>query len=386
MAGSGRKVFAPGEVLTATNVQNYLMDQAVQVYAGTAARGSAIGSATTEGMVSWLSDTDQMQVATGTATWADVSFAQSPNAIINGAFDIWQRGTTFTNPGGTYSADRWASNRDSTTTCDISRQTFTPGNTIAGYEPAFFFRATGTVVSGNAFYALQRVEDVRSFAGQTVTLSYWAKANTNVNNTPIYIQNFGSGGSSNVISASLATHAITSSWQRFSVTFNVPSISGKTIGTSSLLELQVIRCTSTATVDLWGVQLEQGPVATPFRRNAPSIQAELAACQRYYWRATATGVDGRLAQGVQATTTSSSVLVYLPSEFRVKPTSVGYSSVAWTDTYSFSATVSAATLHAGTNSKTVTVELTHSSAGAPRYPGYLSSPGGSGYLELSAEL
>jgi hypothetical protein len=48
------------------------MDQAVQVYAGTAARGSAIGSATTEGMVSWLADTDQMQVATGTATWVDV--------------------------------------------------------------------------------------------------------------------------------------------------------------------------------------------------------------------------------------------------------------------------------------------------------------------------
>ena len=72
MAGLGRKVFAPGEVLTATNVQNYLMDQAVQVYAGTAARGSAIGSATTEGMVSWLSDTNKMQVATGTASWVDV--------------------------------------------------------------------------------------------------------------------------------------------------------------------------------------------------------------------------------------------------------------------------------------------------------------------------
>jgi hypothetical protein len=72
MAGLGRKVFAPGEVLTATNVQNYLMDQAVQVYAGTAARGSAIGSATTEGMVSYLSDVHSLQMATGTATWANV--------------------------------------------------------------------------------------------------------------------------------------------------------------------------------------------------------------------------------------------------------------------------------------------------------------------------
>jgi hypothetical protein len=72
MAGLGRKVFSPGEVLTATNVQNYLMDQAVQVYASEAARGSAIGSATTEGMVSWLSDLNELQVATGTATWVDV--------------------------------------------------------------------------------------------------------------------------------------------------------------------------------------------------------------------------------------------------------------------------------------------------------------------------
>jgi hypothetical protein len=72
MAGLGRKVFAPGEVLTATNVQNYLMDQAVQVYAGTAARGSAIGSATTEGMVSYLSDVHSLQMATGTATWVNV--------------------------------------------------------------------------------------------------------------------------------------------------------------------------------------------------------------------------------------------------------------------------------------------------------------------------
>jgi hypothetical protein len=72
MAGLGRKVFAPGEVLTATNVQNYLMDQTVQVYAGTAARGSAIGSATTEGMISYLSDVHSLQMATGTATWVNV--------------------------------------------------------------------------------------------------------------------------------------------------------------------------------------------------------------------------------------------------------------------------------------------------------------------------
>lgn len=72
MSGAGRKVFEPGAVLTASQVQNYLQDQAVQVYAGTAARGSAIGTATTEGMMSYLSDTNTVQMATGTATWVNV--------------------------------------------------------------------------------------------------------------------------------------------------------------------------------------------------------------------------------------------------------------------------------------------------------------------------
>ena len=72
MAGLGRKVFTAGEVLTAANVQDYLQDQVVQVYAGTAARGSAIGTATTEGMVTYLADTNEIQVATGTSTWETV--------------------------------------------------------------------------------------------------------------------------------------------------------------------------------------------------------------------------------------------------------------------------------------------------------------------------
>ena len=61
MAGAGRRVFQPGEVLTASNVMSYLQDQAVQVYAGTAARGSAIGTAVSEGMVSYLADANQLQ-------------------------------------------------------------------------------------------------------------------------------------------------------------------------------------------------------------------------------------------------------------------------------------------------------------------------------------
>jgi hypothetical protein len=67
MAGLGRRTFAPGEVLTASNVMNYLQDQVIQTYAGTAARGSAIGTALSEGMVSYLADTNSLEFYDSTA-------------------------------------------------------------------------------------------------------------------------------------------------------------------------------------------------------------------------------------------------------------------------------------------------------------------------------
>ena len=70
--GSGYRTFTAGEVLTASNVQNFLQDQAVMVFAGTAARSSAIGTANfEEGMLTYLTDVDKLQVYTG-ATFADV--------------------------------------------------------------------------------------------------------------------------------------------------------------------------------------------------------------------------------------------------------------------------------------------------------------------------
>jgi hypothetical protein len=79
MAGSGRRVFAPGEVLTASNTMNYLMDQTVMNFAGTAARGSAIGTAVAEGMVSYLADTNDVQVYDG-ADWNDLAYISDVTA------------------------------------------------------------------------------------------------------------------------------------------------------------------------------------------------------------------------------------------------------------------------------------------------------------------
>ena len=73
MAGLGRKVFTAGDVLTASDVQNYLMDQTVMNFAGTAARSSAIATPT-QGMVTYRDDTDNLEVYNGTS-WIRASAA-----------------------------------------------------------------------------------------------------------------------------------------------------------------------------------------------------------------------------------------------------------------------------------------------------------------------
>jgi hypothetical protein len=291
-----RKVFTAGEVLAAADVNSFLMDQAVMTFAGTAARGSAIGTAT-EGMVTWLNDENALQVYDGTQ-WNGLA-ASGGNAIINGAFEINQRNATSTTASPGFVFDRWKQEFDGGTNT-YSSEAFTPGAApVAGYEAANFARVitSGQSTSGQYTQFIQLNEDVRTFAGQTVTLSFFAKAGSGTPEiAPEWRQTFGSGGSSAVFTP-IGKVAITTSWARYSFTFAVPSVSGKTIGAgsfygvnfwlsagsdfntrSSTLGLQ------SNTFDIWGVQLEAGPTANVFRRNANSLAGELAACQRYFER------------------------------------------------------------------------------------------------------
>jgi len=68
MAGEGYRTWVPGEVITADNIQEYLQDQTVQVYPSSAARGSALTGYISEGMVSYLEDTNAVEVYNG-STW-----------------------------------------------------------------------------------------------------------------------------------------------------------------------------------------------------------------------------------------------------------------------------------------------------------------------------
>ena len=274
--------------------------------------------------------------AIDTAIW-NVGFGQAgKNRIINGDFGIWQRGTSFTNPASsTYTADRYVVQLNNSCSYTISRQTFTPGAApVAGYEGSFFLRYDRTTAGTTTFIALsQRIEDVRTFAGQTATLSFWAKASSAVSMTTELGQNFGSGGSS-FVGVSSTSHSITTSWQRFIVTVAIPSISGKTVGTNSWFGLDFYPPqTTTAQIDIWGVQLEYGSKATPFETATGTIQGELAACQRYYWRTTSAISSYQqfsLQQGA-ANTTSVFNAITMPVTMRIKPSSIDYANISTND-------------------------------------------------------
>lgn len=209
------------------------------------------------------------------------------NKLLNGDFSIWQRGTTFTPAAGSFSADRWATFFNGTGgTRSITQQTFTAGAApAAGHEGQYFVRINQTVAgsgaTGNVFY--QSMEDVRTFAGQTVTASFWTKTDSARTISVQINQNFGAGGSATVESTP-QTATSTTSWARYSFTFTLPSISGKTIGTGSSLQFVFnLGLNTVSTWDFWGVQLEAGSTETPFQTaSGNSYQAELAMCQRYY--------------------------------------------------------------------------------------------------------
>lgn len=71
MAGAGYKLFNTGDVLTAAQVNTYLQEQTVMVFASSAARTTALSGVLAEGMMSYLQDTNAVQVYNGTS-WVSV--------------------------------------------------------------------------------------------------------------------------------------------------------------------------------------------------------------------------------------------------------------------------------------------------------------------------
>jgi hypothetical protein len=385
--------FINGQTLPASRVQEYLMDQSVMKFADSGSRAAALPFPT-DGMVSYLTDVDRLFVyRSSSSAWVQIidnTNFPTGNAVINGGFDIWQRGTSFTGRDN-FTADRnYFFGNGAGAASTISRQTFTPGAApLAGYEGQFFYRYNQTTAgTGGTLNILDSIlEDVRTLAGQTVTLSFFAKADASRTVGALFRQNFGSGGSASV-NTTLGTAALTTSWQRFSFSITMPSMSGKTIGANSNLTVRLeFPINTTQTIDVWGVQLEAGSVATPFARAAGTLQGELAACQRYYYRNTATSTYSRFAQGGNWESTSSRLYqtVTIPVSMRTPPASVETSNLAVYDGANL-ITVNSAVLAFSTTDNAM-LSLTLASAATSFRPyDLVRNAGAGGFVAFSAEL
>ena len=258
--------------------------------------------------------------------------AAGKNAIINGAFNVWQRGTSFSNPAvGAYTADRYICYYDGTgATRTISQQAFTAGTApVAGYESQYFFRYAQTVVGTQTYTVVgNRIEDVRTYAGQTVTVSFWAKSATAAGIPGVaLVQNFGTGGSGSVTTYAATAPVLTTSWARYTTTIAVPAITGKTLGANSYLELQLSMAVAIATIDIWGMQVEAGSTATSFQTASGTIGGELALCQLYYYRQGGSSAYQIVSTGLSANSTTFVGYTYPHVTMRVTPTSIDYATL-----------------------------------------------------------
>jgi hypothetical protein len=215
-------------------------------------------------------------------TCLDVNGGMYAQAIINSDFDIWQRGTSLTTMN-TYLPDRWATLVDGSVVSNWGRQAFVPGQVAVPNNPTYFLRMQVTSASGQSFYYLgQSIEDVSSFAGMNATISFWAKADAARTISCGFKQVFGVGGSGSVYTTTQNAN-LTTAWQKFTLTFAIPSISGKTIGTdfSHYLSLLFNFPLNTAqTIDIAQVQMNAGTEALAYKPK--SFAEELRDCQRYY--------------------------------------------------------------------------------------------------------
>lgn len=225
------------------------------------------------------------------------------NEIINGAFEINQRAlnSTGTTVSTSFGFDRWQTTYVGGTVT-YSAQTFSSGEApLEWAEQGSFARIVTsghTDVVNHYTQFSQRIEDARTLADKTVTFSFWAKGTAGLKVAIEAQQTFNNG--STQVNTYFGTATLTGSWTRYTYTATLPPISG-TLGANSFLRFVFWTSAGTTwtartnsigiqngTFDVWGVQAEAGSVATPFHRNANSMQGELAACQRYYQRMTFT--------------------------------------------------------------------------------------------------
>jgi hypothetical protein len=331
-------------------------------------------------------------------SWAGPMVTAGKNGAINGAFDIWQRGTSISvGAAYPYTADRWQAVRGGVVAgMTVSRQ----NSGLTGIQ----YCARLQRDSGNTSTAQMQItssfesSESYRFAGQTVTYSFYARAGANYSGGGVVVQvATGTGTDQNGITSyytglafaiSTTSATPTTSWAKYSFSATL---------SSSLTELFIVLVynpTGTAStndyLEVTGVQLEVGSVATAFSRAGGTLQGELAACQRYYYRATGGGSgvgDYPFGVGTGQSSTQASFVIPFPVTMRTQAsTSIDFSGLDILDGTNSRLTVTAIT--AGANGNVAYFVGATVASGVTQYRPYFlnTNNNNTGYIGFSAEL
>lgn len=253
-------------------------------------------------------------------------FAQS---LVNGNFDIWQRGTSLA--GGTggsttaYSADCWLTYNGSAATT-ISQQ---DGTGVPGSRYSLRSQRNSGQTATTTQYLINALETMDSIKlrGQKLTLSFWAKCGANFSAassilTAKIITGKGTdqnvlAGLTNAANAASENKTLTTSWQKFTVT--LANVIASDI-TQIAVQFEYVPVGTASTNDWFEiaqVQLCAGTVALPFLPR--SYDEELDKCLRYLWVPDENGVAADIAQGQAYSTTGASILFVFPRRMRIPP-------------------------------------------------------------------
>ncbi len=328
-AGTGISGGGTSGDVTITNSMATAIDAKGDLIAGTGADAFTRVAVGTNGQVLAADST-----ASGGVAWVTPSAGSSnvagKNGVLNSNFSVWQRGTTVSPTGSvTYTADRWTAYNSNLT---VSRQATGDTTNLPNIQYcARLQRPNGNSTTGTIFF-FNPFETINSipFAGRTVTFSFYARKGANFSPTSSVL-NFrvGTGTGTDQNPLTLYTGAaveisssatLTSTWQRFSATATL---------SSTLTELYVgfswdVTGTAGAAdyAEVTGVQLEVAGSASAYSPNTSTYQAELAACQRYYYFQT-DGVGGKaVGMAAMISSTQARTVVHFPVTMRTNPTAV----------------------------------------------------------------
>jgi hypothetical protein len=336
---------------------------------------------------------EQLVTDSSTSTGLRYQAPKVQNGIYNSAFNVWQRGTTSVATANAYTADRWQ--KGATTSFTLSRQTTGDTTNLANIQYCGRVQRTASSAVTSVIDIGQTLETLDSvkYAGKTVTISFYARAGanfsavSNVINANIYT---GTGtdqaimtGLTGSTQALTFNSTLTSTWQRFQGTV--------TLSSSATEVALYIYYTPTGTAgaddyyEITGVQLEVGSVATPYTPMSGTIQGELAACQRYYWRQTAQQSFSVFGIGLASSTTLGKITIFSPVPMRILPQSMDFSTICLYDGVNTQAITTAVITEA--NKQTFNVQAIVAS-GLTQYRPYqiLANNSTSAYLGFSAEL